>query len=229
MSGWNDAGPGRKRKTVNEGGQTAAGQSVDDRPGGVRNREAAVRAASRCSLRAGTVKSFRKGSKILDRTGRYKKMLKMKDEPTMCMKTQERMTRCRAIKPAFYTKMLPLHDHRQQSLGLIGSKIRRSRDNWLRSWEWHGCLARVTAWPGWPCHKDWTPAFAASTERDRVPSDASVKASHDVSETKGVTRRMARNSSQSMLLKSKLLSDSYVVRVTAKNPPENRRAKPECC
>jgi hypothetical protein len=156
-------------------------------------------------------------------------MLKMKDEPTMCMKTQERMTRCRAIKPAFYTKMLPLHDHRQQSLGLIGSKIRRSRDNWLRSWEWHEHLAHVTAWSGWPCHKDWAPAFVASTEQDRVPSDASVRASHDVSETKGVTRRMARISSQSMLLKLKLLSDFYVVRVTAKNPPENRRAKPECC
>ena len=108
-------------------------------------------------------------------------------------------------------------------------KIRRSRDNWLRSWEWQERLARVTAWPGWPCHKDWTPAFVASTEQDRVPSDASVKASRDVSETKGVTRRMARISSQSMLLKLKLLSDFYVVRVTAKNPPENRRAKPECC
>jgi hypothetical protein len=53
-------------------------------------------------------------------------MLKMKVEPTMCMKTQAVMTKCRARKPAFYTKMYQLRGNQQQPVGRFG----RSCKHW---------------------------------------------------------------------------------------------------
>jgi hypothetical protein len=52
----------------------------------------------------------------------YKKMLKMKDDPTMCMKTQAGMTKGPATNMAFYTKMHQLSEDRQQSVGLFGQR-----------------------------------------------------------------------------------------------------------
>ena len=51
-----------------------------------------------------------------------KKMLKMKIDPTMCMKTKANMTNCPAKNRAFYRKMQQLLANRRQSRGLFGRK-----------------------------------------------------------------------------------------------------------
>jgi hypothetical protein len=71
------------------------------------------------------------------RNGSSIKMLKMKVEPTMCMKTQAVATKCQAKDPAFYRKMQQLHGDRQQSVRLFG----RRRSNGARiGAEWRGLL-----------------------------------------------------------------------------------------
>jgi hypothetical protein len=49
-----------------------------------------------------------------------KKMLKMKDEPTMCMKTQAKMTKCIPKEQPFYSETHRLTDNLRESVGLFG-------------------------------------------------------------------------------------------------------------
>ncbi len=58
--------------------------------------------------------------KVGERRGNPLEMLKMKIDPTMCMKTQAMMTKCQVIEPVFCTKMLPLRQIRQQMVGHPG-------------------------------------------------------------------------------------------------------------
>ena len=54
------------------------------------------------------------------RSADRKKMLKMKDDPTMSMKTQDTVTNCPSKNTAFCTKMHPWGDNQQESKGRLG-------------------------------------------------------------------------------------------------------------
>jgi hypothetical protein len=49
-------------------------------------------------------------------------MLKMKVEPTMCMKTQKTMTKCHANNPVFCGKMHRTTGSQRKSVGIVGRK-----------------------------------------------------------------------------------------------------------
>ena len=87
-----------------------------------------------CAADCGGSRIFSSGSET---RGLTVEMLKMKIDPTMCMKTQDRMTKCTPIGTAFYTKMQQFWDNRQQSAGLLAenanhapfpARLRVSRD-----------------------------------------------------------------------------------------------------
>jgi hypothetical protein len=82
---------------------------------------------------------------------RYPYRDKMKDDPTISMKTQGRTTKCLAAKSTFLHEIAP-------RFAIIGGKRQRS----VVSGECHG---HQGTWPRWPCHTE---------QRYKVPQQATM-------------------------------------------------------